>query len=262
MATQRDIRRLRSLKTGKGRREWRQYAAEGVRLLEESRRYEVVPETLYFDPGALSERGRQLVGELETLGVPCEELASHQLEGATDTKTPQGLIAVFRHPEIPLNSLSACQRLLIGDGISDPGNVGTLIRSAQAFDFEAVLLTEESADPFSPKVVRSTAGAIFGLPVSKLNLDTCLDFLQGGGFTLVTSAPTASGDSDQLKELSSRGQIALVIGSEGEGVSQRLAERSELRLAIRHSDRVESLNAGVAGSLLMRELYDLSGDPR
>ena len=98
--------------------------------------------------------------------------------------------------------------------------------------------------------------------MSKLNLDTCLDFLQGGGFTLVTSAPTASGDSDQLKELSSRGQIALVIGSEGEGVSQRLAERSELRLAIRHSDRVESLNAGVAGSLLMRELYDLSDDPR
>ena len=262
MATQRDIRRLRSLKTGKGRREWRQYAAEGVRLLEESRRYEVDPETLYFDPGTLSERGRQLVDELKARGIPCEELANHQLEGAADTKTPQGLLAVFRHPEVPLNSLRACQRLLIGDGISDPGNVGTLIRSAQAFDFEAVLLTEESADPFSPKVVRSTAGAIFGLPVVKLNLDTCLDFLEGSDFTLVTSAPTAAGDRGQLKELSRRGQIALVIGSEGEGVSAVLTERSDLRLAIRHSDRIESLNAGVAGSLLMRELYDLSGDPR
>lgn len=262
MATQRDIRRLRSLKTGKGRREWRQYAAEGVRLLEESRRYEVDPEALYFDPGTLSERGRQLVDELKARGIPCEELANHQLEGAADTKTPQGLLAVFRHPEVPLNSLRACQRLLIGDGISDPGNVGTLIRSAQAFDFEAVLLTEESADPFSPKVVRSTAGAIFGLPVVKLNLDTCLDFLEGSDFTLVTSAPTAAGDRGQLKELSRRGQIALVIGSEGEGVSAVLTERSDLRLAIRHSDRIESLNAGVAGSLLMRELYDLSGDPR
>ena len=262
MATQRDIRRLRSLKTGKGRREWRQYAAEGVRLLEESRRYEVDPEALYFDPGTLSERGRQLVDELKARGIPCEELANHQLEGAADTKTPQGLLAVFRHPEVPLNSLRACQRLLIGDGISDPGNVGTLIRSAQAFDFEAVLLTEKSADPFSPKVVRSTAGAIFGLPVVKLNLDTCLDFLEGSDFTLVTSAPTAAGDRGQLKELSRRGQIALVIGSEGEGVSAVLTERSDLRLAIRHSDRIESLNAGVAGSLLMRELYDLSGDPR
>jgi TrmH family RNA methyltransferase len=262
MATQRDIRRLRSLKTGKGRREWRQYAAEGVRLLEESRRYEVVPETLYFDPGALSERGRQLVGELETLGVPCEELASHQLEGAADTKTPQGLLAVFRHPDIPLDSLGACRRLLIGDGISDPGNVGTLIRSALAFEFEAVLLTEESADPFSPKVVRSTAGAIFGLPVVKLDLDSCMDFLEGSDFALATSAPAADEDSGRLEELSRRGQLALVIGSEGEGVSARLAERSELRLAIGHSDRVESLNAGVAGSLLMRQLYDLPSDPR
>ena len=262
MATQRDIRRLRSLKTGKGRREWGQYAAEGVRLLEESRRYEIDPEALYFDPGALSKRGRQLVDELGARGIPCEELASHQLEGAADTKTPQGLIAVFRQPDIALNSLGACRRLLICDGISDPGNVGTLIRSAQAFDFEAVLLTEESADPFSPKVIRSTAGTIFGLPVLKLSLDNCLDFLEGSGFALVTSAPAAAGDSGQLKELSRRDQIALAIGSEGEGVSERLAERSELRLAISHSDRVESLNAAVAGSLLMRELYDLPGDPR
>ena len=80
MATQRDIRRLRSLKTGKGRREWGQYAAEGVRLLEESRRYEVEPEALYLDPGALSDRGRQLVAELEARGIPCEEIARHQLK--------------------------------------------------------------------------------------------------------------------------------------------------------------------------------------
>ncbi len=262
MATQRDIRRLRSLKTGKGRREWGQYAAEGVRLLEESRRYEVEPEALYLDPGALSDRGRQLVAELEARGIPCEEIARHQLESAADTKTPQGLIAVFRQPDIALNSLRTCRRLLICDGISDPGNVGTLIRSARAFDFDAVLLTEESADPFSPKVVRSTAGAIFGLPVLKLSLDSCLDFLEGSDFALVTSTPAAGGDRGQLEELSRRGQVALVIGSEGEGVSERLTERSELRLAISHSDRVESLNAAVAGSLLMRELYDLPGDPR
>jgi len=262
MATQRDIRRLRSLKTGKGRREWLRYAAEGVRLIEESRRYGVDPETLYFAPRDLSDRGRQLVADLETRGVACEELASHQLEGAADTKTPQGLIAVFRQPEVSLDALKACGRLLIGDGISDPGNVGTLIRSAQAFDFEAVLLTEESADPYSPKVVRSTAGAIFGLPTVKLDLDTCLDFLKDSDFSLVSSAPTATGDSDKLAELAFQGRVALVIGSESEGVCGDLIERSDLLLAIRHSDRVESLNAGVAGSLLMRQLYDLPIDPR
>jgi TrmH family RNA methyltransferase len=262
MATQRDIRRLRSLKTGKGRREWSRYAAEGVRLLEESRRYKVDPETLYFDPASVSDRGRQLVADLEARGIPCEELAKSQLESAADTRTPQGLIAVFRHPDIPLDSLSTCRRLLICDGISDPGNVGTLIRSAQAFDFEAVLLTEESADPYSPKVVRSTAGAIFGLPVVKTSLDDCLAFLKGTEHTLIVSDPVAKQDAELLAGLTRQSPLALAIGSEGEGISAGLIKRSALRLAIRHSDRVESLNAGVAGSLLMRELYDLPGDPR
>ena len=149
MATQRDIRRLRSLKTGKGRRESNQYAAEGVRLLEESRRHGVDPEVLYFDPGALSDRGRRLLDDLRAHGSRCEEIAKKQLESAADTKTPQGLIGVFNYPEISLAPLKICRRLLICDGISDPGNVGTLIRSAQAFDFDAVLLTGDTGCPDS-----------------------------------------------------------------------------------------------------------------
>ena len=262
MATQRDIRRLRSLKTGKGRREWNKYAAEGVRLLEESRRHGVDPEVLYFNSDALSDRGRQLVEDLRARGVHCEEIAKSQLESAADTKTPQGLIGVFNCPELPLDSLKTCRRLLIGDGISDPGNVGTLIRSAQAFDFDAVLLTDESADPFSPKVVRATAGSIFGIPAVKTNIEDCLGFLDASEFTLVASDPSAPQDTARLAELSRDRQLALVIGSEGEGLSKKLLDRSALRLAIRHSDRVESLNAGVAGSLLMRELYDLPDDLR
>ena len=262
MATQRDIRRLRSLKAGKGRREWNQYAAEGVRLLEESRRHGVDPEVLYFDPGALSDRGRQLLDDLRAHGIHCEEITKQQLEGAADTKTPQGLIGVFKCPDISLDSLKKCRRLLICDGISDPGNVGTLIRSAQAFDFDAVLLTAESADPFSPKVVRSTAGAIFGIPAVKTSIEDCLGFLDNSKFTLVAGAPSATRGADPLADFSGGGQLALVIGSEGGGVSPGLLDRSALRLAIRHSERVESLNAGVAGSLLMRELYDLPGDLR
>ncbi|MCH2368478.1 MAG: RNA methyltransferase [Planctomycetes bacterium] len=262
MATQRELRRLRSLKTGKGRRESNQYAAEGVRLLEESRRHGIDPVALYFDPGALSDRGRRLLDDLRTHGIRCEEIAKKRLESAADTKTPQGLIGVFNYPEIPLDSLKTCRRLLICDGISDPGNVGTLIRSAQAFDFDAVLLTGESADPFSPKVVRSTAGAIFGIPALKTSIEDCLCFLDNSEFALVAGAPSATRGTGLLADFSGDRQLALAIGSEGEGVSPGLLERSALRLAIRHSDRVESLNAGVAGSLLMRELYDLPGDVR
>ena len=262
MATQRELQRLRSLRTGKGRREWNQYAAEGVRLLEESMRHGVGPEVLYCDPDALSNRGRQLAEELRGRGVRYEEITAHQLENAADTKTPQGLIGVFKCPEISLQSLKTCRRLLICDGISDPGNVGTLIRSAQAFDFEAVLLTEESADPFSPKVVRATAGAIFGIPAVKTSLEDCLGFLNESEFSLVTSDPAAAKDAVPLTEHAKNGQLALAIGSEGEGVSSVLLDRSALRLAIRHSSRVESLNAAVAGSLLMREIYELPGELR
>lgn len=262
MATQRELRRLRSLRTGKGRREWNQYTAEGVRLLEESRRYGVVPDVLYFDPEALSDRGRQLVTDLSQRGAQCEEIAAHQLKSAANTTTPQGLIGVFEYPKFSLDSLKTRRRLLICDGISDPGNVGTLIRSAQAFDFEAVLLTEESADPFSPKVVRATAGAIFGIPAVKTSLEDCLGFLNESEFSLVTSDPAGEQDSTLLAEYAQNGQLALAIGSEGEGVSPGLLERSTLRLAIRHSGLVESLNAGVAGSLLMREIYELPGELR
>ena len=260
MATQRELRQLRSLKTGKGRRELNQYAAEGVRLLEESLRHGVDPLALYCDPGALSDRGRQLAEELRGRGVRCEEIAAHQIESSADTKTPQGLIGVFKCPSPPLEELQTCRRILICDGISDPGNVGTLIRSAHAFDFAAVLLTEESADPFSPKVVRSTAGSIFAIPAVKTSLEDCLGFLADSSFSLVTSEPAAAQDSALLSAEACSNQLALAIGSEGEGISPRLAECSSLRLAIRHSSQVESLNAGVAGSLLMREIYELAAD--
>ncbi len=260
MATHSELQSLRSLRTGKGRRECNQYAAEGVRLLEESMRHGVDPEVLYCDPGALSDRGRQLTEDLRGRGVRYEEIAAHQLENAADTKTPQGLIGVFKCPELSLESLQTCRRLLICDGISDPGNAGTLIRSAHAFDFEAVLLTDESADPFSPKVVRSTAGSIFAIPTVKTSLEDCLGFLAESSFSLVTSDPAATQDTALLTAEACSGQLALAIGSEGEGISPGLLERSSLRLAIRHSSRVESLNAGVAGSLLMREIYELPAD--
>ena len=260
MATHSELQSLRSLKTGKGRREWNQYAAEGVRLLEESTRHGVDPEVLYCDPGALSDRGRQLPEDLRKRGVRYEEIAAHQLEKAADTKTPQGLIGVFKCPEISLESLQTCRRLLVCDGISDPGNVGTLIRSAHAFDFEAVLLTDESADPFSPKVVRSTAGSIFAIPAVKTSREDCLGFLAESSFSLVTSDPAAAQDTALLTGQARSKQLALAIGSEGEGISPSLLERSSLRLAIRHSDQVEALNAGVAGSLLMRGIYELPSD--
>ena len=260
MATQRELRQLRSLKTAKGRRELNQYAAEGVRLLEESVRCGIDPEVLYCAPESLSGRGGQLLEKLRARGVQYEEVPTHQLESAADTKTPQGLIGVFRRPSTPLESLSQCRRLLICDSISDPGNVGTLIRSAHAFDFEAVLLTEESADPFSPKVVRATAGSIFAIPTVKTSLEDCLGFLAESPFSLVTSDPAAAQDTALLTGQARNNQLALAIGSEGEGVSPGLLERSSLRLAISHCDQVESLNAGVAGSLLMREIYELPGD--
>ncbi len=260
MATQRELRQLRSLKTAKGRRELNQYAAEGVRLLEESLRHGVEPLALYCDPDALSDRGRLLAEELRGRGVRYEEIAPHQVESAADTRTPQGLIGLFECPRTPLEDLAACRRILICDGISDPGNVGTLIRSAHAFDFEAVILTEDSADPFSPKVVRSTAGSIFAIPAVKTSLQDCLDFLAKSSFSLVTSDPAATEDTALLGAEASSRQLALAIGSEGEGVSAGLLECSSLRLAIRHSSRVESLNAGVAGSLLMREIYELPAD--
>ena len=153
---------MKSLLTRKGRRRHGRFAAEGVRLLEEAYRNRKYPQTIYFSSHLLSPRGQTLLKRFSRKGVPTRPMSARQIQSLSNTITSQGIVGVFDIPRPDLTELyrRTSRKLLLCENISDPGNLGTLIRSAAAFDFNMVVLCGKSADPFSPKVVRSSAGTV------------------------------------------------------------------------------------------------------
>ncbi|PKK82418.1 MAG: hypothetical protein CVT49_13855 [candidate division Zixibacteria bacterium HGW-Zixibacteria-1] len=160
-------KRLRSLLTKKGRMQYNQFLAEGVRLLEESLRFDFLPTGLYYSQAELNDRGMKLIKLYQERGINCQEIAARDIRQLSDTETSQGLIGLFNIPQCRPGEISGgtFQKILLLDRVSDPGNAGVLIRSALAFDFNLVLGTDETVDLYNPKVVRSSVGAIFGIPV-------------------------------------------------------------------------------------------------
>lgn len=154
------------------------------------------------------------------------------------------VIAVCRMKEPELRNSS---RLLILDGLQDPGNVGTLIRTAVSFGFDGVYLSPDSCDLYNEKTIRSTQGALFHIPVIRTGLSDLVPQLQKEGVTVIASALDASENMEDIAPLE---KMALVVGHEGRGVSKEIQRKADLRLRI-EMDGFESLNAAVAGGIMM-----------
>ncbi len=261
--TRNELKKIKSLQTRKGRRTHGLFLAEGVRLLEAALGQKALPETVYFDSAERNTRTVQVVTNFRQAGVPCEEVPSHQLESLADTATPQGLVAVFRCPDSRLSEVFRPEhaRLIICDGVADPGNLGTLVRSALAFDFELVILIGASADPFSPKVVRATVGALFGIQIAHSSIEELLRFLDQEQFQLIATSGGGNSDPARLRAVARGKRLALAVGSEHHGLSPEIMERSELDWRVDHRENVESLNAAVAGSIVMKEIFDARREP-
>jgi TrmH family RNA methyltransferase len=256
--TRRELKDIKSLLTRKGRREQGKFLAEGVRLLEEAVRFRFWPQKVYYSTALLSERGERLLREFGRRAIVPMEISARELAGMADARTPQGIVAVFGTPETSLIKLyrRSHRTLLLCENIADPGNLGTLMRSAAAFGFDLVVLSGNTAEPYSPKVVRGSAGSIFGLSVAKSDLQTLIAFLGRSGIKLV-----AADLEGRPARLPGRGALAkvglmLAIGSEATGLSEEIRAQAGYRIRIEHSDKVESLNAAVAGSILMKRIYD------
>jgi TrmH family RNA methyltransferase len=152
---------------------------------------------------------------------------------------------------------SEYRRLLLCDGLADPGNLGTLIRSALAFEFDLVMVTKQTAEVYAPKVVRSSAGAVFGVPVAEVSIDELLSFAGQHDLSLIAADIHGKDDMAELERTVQANPFVLAIGSEASGVSRKLREGAGLLIRIGHSRRVESLNSGIAGSILMKQIYDI-----
>lgn len=227
------------------RREANAFVVEGVRLIEEAVTAGWNFQFALYSDG-LSERGQDLLKVLIAHRIDVEEVAGDLLQKLSDTETPQGILAVleFSNLKIP----EALDFVLIPDQIRDPGNLGTLIRTAAATGVQAVLLPDETTDAFAPKVIRAGMGAHFQLPIHVLTWEEIKTHTTGLDIFLADMNGAACWEADLRKPL------ALIVGSEAEGASDEARRLATQKVSIPMPGNVESLNAGVAGSVLMFEV--------
>lgn len=189
---------------------------------------------------------------LAALGPAVVEITQPVAEKLAGTRSTQGVFALFETPATdPAPLLAAARRILALESVQDPGNVGTLLRSAAAFGFDAVLLGPGCAAPFSPKVLRASMGAAGRLPLGVCaDLPAALGALRGRGVACLAAALYKARPLDAVGT-QFPGGVCVVIGSEGQGLSDAAIAACSAAVRIPMTDRVESLNAGVAGSILL-----------
>jgi TrmH family RNA methyltransferase len=227
-------------------------AIEGLRILEEAIRSGVKFRAVFFSESGLARAGRllpQIGAHVETLVLPDKVFA-----GAVASETPQGVAALARWKEFSLEDVLArawAGPLLVIAGVQDPGNLGTILRSAEAFGAGGAVLGDATVSPFNPKVVRASAGSVFRLPLVRAKMSDALVRLREHGLRLVA---TSSHKGKPIHQAKLSGPLAIFVGSEGAGLARDLMAQMDEVVAIPHSDKVESLNAGVAASILLYEI--------
>ncbi|HEY7849321.1 MAG TPA: RNA methyltransferase [Ktedonobacterales bacterium] len=255
---------LRSLQTAKGREAAGLFLIEGAHLLVAALDAKVTPRLLIYDP-ALLERtleGRRLlerVADARAAGAEVYEAMTMAIERASDTRTPQGIVGAVALADVAPDRTRARRRgrerpvLLALDALADPGNMGTILRSALAADTDEALLSPGCADPFAPKVVRAGAGAHFHLPMRVgLSWDEIAQRFAGAPAVNDVLVAEASGQTAyDVVDLAQR--VALIIGNEAHGVSREAAKLATKRVSIPMWNHVESLNAGIAASVILFE---------
>ncbi len=242
------IKLIRALQgRAKERRDEGAFLAEGIRLVEEAQSANWPFRFVLFDE-VLNERGKLLVENLKSHGVECEMVSTSVMKSLSETETPQGILAVLNDFQIPIPNLP--NFILIPDQIRDPGNLGTLLRTASAAGIQAVLLPPETTDAFAPKVVRSGMGAHFKLPIHSMSWDEINQVIKLAGLQVFL----ADMDGRSCWETDLRQPLVLVIGGEADGASESARELANQKISIPMNGNIESLNAGVAGSVLIFEV--------
>jgi len=231
----------------KDRRKEGAFLAEGVRLVEEALTAKWPFQLVLYAEG-LSERGQAMLEKLRGEGVEVEEVAPNLLTSISETETSQGIIAVLSLATSPIPE--SPNFLLIPDQIRDPGNLGTLLRTAAAAGVDAVLLPPETADAFAPKVVRAGMGAHFRLPIHSLSWDEIKQVCASSSL----QAFLADMNGQSCWETNFRAPLALIIGGEAQGASKPAQVLTDIVVSIPMPGQTESLNAGVAGAVLMFEI--------
>lgn len=235
-------------------------AIEGVRMLEEAIRSGLRFSAVFFRESAQERAGRllpQIGSQVETLLLP-----DKLFDSLLPSESPQGVAALVHLKEFSLDDVVEKERLQVGPivalaGLQDPGNLGTILRSSEAFGSAGVILGEGTVSPFNSKVVRGSAGSVFRLPVvhghgraGTEKLEEISEKLRRNGVRLIA---TSSHKGISLDQADLKGAAAIFFGNEGAGLPREVMAKMDEFISIPHTPQVESLNAGVAASIVLYE---------
>ena len=224
------------------------FVLEGVRLAEEALTAGWEAGLVLYTAG-LSVRGQAVVNGFAQHGSLVEEVSELVLQAASDTQTPQGILVVIRQPGGP--SPDGLDFALIVDGVRDPGNLGSMLRSAAAAGAQAVFLTPGCADPFSPKVVRSAMGAHFRLCLQTLEWPALQDLVKSAGLYVVLAA---AGTGVPYTQCDFRRPVGIIVGGEAEGAGANAHAQADTPVHIPMPGGSESLNVAAAAAILLFEV--------
>jgi TrmH family RNA methyltransferase len=234
-------------------------AIEGLRILEEAIRSGLRFSAVFFRESAQDRAERllpQIGAQVETLLLP-----DKLFDSLVPSESPQGVAALVRLKEFSLADVMEKERLQVGPivvlaGLQDPGNLGTILRSSEAFGSAGVVLGEGTVSPFNSKVVRASAGSVFRLPVihghgkSAAAIEEVSEKLRAQGVRLIA---TSSHKGTPLDQADLKGATAIFFGNEGGGLPRDVMAKMDEVIIIPHTPQVESLNAGVAASIVLYE---------
>jgi RNA methyltransferase, TrmH family len=225
-------------------------AIEGVRIIEEAVRSGARFRAVFFAESA-QQKAERLLPQIST-HAEALVLPDHVFQSAVATETPQGVAALVKLRQFTLEDVLTVPLplVVVAAGVQDPGNLGTIIRSSEAFGASGVLLAEHTVAHLNPKAVRASAGSVFRLPVIRMETGEAIRALRERGIRLLA---TSSHKGTPLDAADLAQPAAVFIGSEGAGLPRRAVGQMDELVAIPHSERVESLNAGVAASIVLYE---------
>ncbi|MGP4041641.1 TrmH family RNA methyltransferase [Gracilibacillus sp. D59] len=234
------VKNWRKLKKKKERDIQSKFMIEGFHLMEEAHKSDWEIIEIIFQTG--------VEVSADWLHYPSYEVADNVMAALTDTKTPQGILAVVHKKKC---SEKQSQRALLVDRVQDPGNLGTMIRTADAAGFDTVILGTGTVDLFNDKVIRSTQGSMFHLHVYEANLHDEIDRLQQEGIEVWS---TGLENATYYHELEVPNNLAIIMGNEGAGVDSELMEKATRNVKIPIYGQAESLNVSIAAAILMYEV--------
>ena len=244
------VKRLLQLqKKSKARNEEKVFVVEGLRMFAEVPKKSVervyISETLY-------NKKKQ---ELNLQDFPYEILSDNVFERVSDTQTPQGILCVVKQPEYNLQELLKKENphFVVLDNLQDPGNLGTIVRTAEGAGVDAVLMSKDCVDIYNPKTIRSTMGSIYRVPFIYIeDIPNLLDVFKQNG--IQSYAAHLDGENAYDQENYKTG-TAILIGNEGNGLREEVWKNADILVRIPMCGQVESLNAAIAASVLMFEVF-------